>query len=51
MIEGMLPIMEMLYDIRCWRDQLDLMSLPEVVLEASSDTPSPFVTDGSKRVE
>lgn len=49
MVEGMRPIMEMLYDIRCWRDQLELMSLPDIVLTEGNYLPPTFVTDGSKR--
>jgi len=48
-VEGMLPIMEMLYDIRCWRDQQELMSWPEVVLTETGHMPALFETGGSKR--
>jgi hypothetical protein len=48
MVEGILPVMEMLYDIRCWRDQLELMPLPEISLIEPNHNPIPFVTDSSK---
>lgn len=31
MVEGMLPLAEMLYDIRCWKDERDLLPLPELI--------------------
>jgi 7-cyano-7-deazaguanine synthase in queuosine biosynthesis len=42
MIQRILPIVEMLYDVRRWWDGLDLSPLPELVPVGEDYSPSPF---------
>lgn len=49
MVHAMMPIIEMLYDIRCWRDQQELMPLPALHRARGSCKPAPFEERDSKQ--
>jgi 7-cyano-7-deazaguanine synthase in queuosine biosynthesis len=48
-VQAMLPLTEMLYDVRCWKDRIDLLPLPEFVVEGGEPLPVCFSTNASKR--
>jgi hypothetical protein len=49
MVDAMLPILQMLYDIRCWRDQQELMAPPAMTRAAGSCALVPFKAPDRKR--
>jgi 7-cyano-7-deazaguanine synthase in queuosine biosynthesis len=49
LVQGIKPLIEMLYDVRCWKDGRDLMPPPEFTLPEEKYEPARFTTDGSKR--
>lgn len=49
MIEQIMPLAEMLYDIRCWKDDVDRMPLPDVESAGNATTELDFVQPLARR--
>lgn len=48
LVQRITPLLQMLYDIRCWKDRLDLMQIPDIICNRGNYHPVCFVTDGSR---